>query len=133
MKCPDTRIAFMWRALGITPAAMLALVVSGCQASMPTGFVEAGAGFGYRIGSVECEGAPSIGRVSCEGLIEVWSPERCGQLELDVSGRYASGQEVKRISFPARSVSGNSISKYYPSSILPEATRFQVERLSCMG
>lgn len=125
----------MLKALGVVATAIVVLAVSGCETpkSMTDGFIYAGDGLSYRIGAVDCSAASSSGRIPCEGLIEVLASQACSELELDVSARYSSGKEVKRIKFPSRAVEGNSIHSYYPSAILPEATSFRVERLSCIG
>lgn len=123
-------------ARGLAIGGLTALLVAGlcgCAPRMPAGFVDAGAGFAYRIGATDCQYQPSLERYSCEGLIEVWAPERCSKLELEVWGRYLSGDVVKVINFPARSISGGSITSYDPLAILPEGVHFTVERLSCMG
>lgn len=114
-------------------AALLVSGLCGCAPQKPTGFIDAGAGFAYRIGATDCDYQPGLERYACEGLIEVWAPERCNKLELEVWGRYVSGDVVKVINFPARSISGDSITTYDPLAILPEGTHFTVERLSCMG
>lgn len=114
-------------------AAFSAIGIAGCAAGMPTGFTDAGGGFGYRMGGVDCTEILELERVSCDGLIEVYSPANCNALELDVNARYSSGQLVKLIEFPSRVVSADSISVYEPSAVMPEATRFTIERLSCMG